>query len=210
LTRIRSARKAEWEALCRRSMRDAVVRVLSREGAPGLTMEKVAAEAGVAKGTLYLYYKDKQALLEAVKEESFRPMREELTAILDGDDLPREKIRRFVSCHLGYFDEHRGFFKVLLWDRNLSGTYLSRRQGTFYRSTVQKIARILEEGVRDGAFRPVDGVKVAAMLIESDIVMIAQRLQEEPRAPLKEDAQMVLDVLMNGISARRNSLPRRP
>lgn len=205
----RRARKAEWEALCRRSMREAVVRILSKDGAEGLTMERVAAEAGVAKGTLYLYYRDKKALLEAVKEESFRPMRDELAAILAGPLPPRDKIGVFVTRHLGYFDEHRGFLRVLLWDRQLSGAYLSRQQNSEYRGTVQRIRGVLEAGVRDGSFRPMDPGKVAAMLIESDIVMIAYRLLEESPGPLEKDAQMVLDVFFNGIATRRASCGRR-
>lgn len=98
---------------------------------------------------------------------------------------------------------------MLLWERQLAGTYLSRSRNSEYRRTLGRVSGALEEGMRDGSFRPMDPVKVAAMLIESDIVMIAHRLREESPAPLEKDAQMVLDVFFNGIATRRASCGRR-
>ena len=210
MTETRRQRKAEWMALCRRGIREAAVRILSRDGAEGLTMEKLAAEAGVAKGTLYLYYRDKKELLESVKEESLKPMREELAEVLDGSLPPQDKIRQFVSRHLGYFDKNRDFFRVLLWDRQFAQAYFRHKQGSHYRTSVPKVAKVLEEGLRSGVFRPMNAVTVAAMLIESDIVVIAQRLHEEAPGPVEEDAKMLLDVFLNGISARRATSGRQP
>ena len=197
-------------ALCRRGIREAAVRILSRAGAEGLTMEKLAAEAGVAKGTLYLYYRDKKELLESVKEESLKPMREELAEVLDGGLPPQDKIRQFVFRHLGYFDKNRDFFRVLLWDRQFAQAYFRHKQGSHHRTSVPKVAKVLEDGLRSGAFRPMNTVSVAAMLIESDIVVIAQRLHEEVPGPVEEDAKMLLDVFLNGISAKRAPAGRQP
>jgi AcrR family transcriptional regulator len=205
----RKRRKSEWEALCRRGIQDAVVRILSRDGAQALTMERVAAEAGVAKGTLYLYFRDKKQLLASVKEESLSPMREELFAILDGQLPAREKLQQFVSRHLGYFDEHRDFFRVLLWDRQLAETTLRRQQSARFRAYMDKLAGAFREGSQAGVFRPLDPFKLAAMLIEADVAMIAQRLLQEAPAPVEEDARMLLDVFLNGISTRRVGAGRR-
>ncbi len=213
MARVKADRKSQWESFCKKGIQDAVVRILSRKGAEGLTMERVAAEAGVAKGTLYVYYKDKKQLLESVKEASLAPMRAELHQILDGGLPPVQKIGRFVERHLGYFDEHREFFRVLLWDRQLADTRMRRQQSDPFRTFVEKIAGILREGVRARAIRPLDPVKVAAMLLEADIAMIAQRLLLESPGSVEEDAHMLTDVFMNGISLpspRRAARPPRP
>ncbi len=213
MARAKSDRKSQWESFCKKGIQDAVVRILSRKGAEGLTMERVAAEAGVAKGTLYVYYKDKKELLESVKEASMAPMRQELFGILDGELPPVQKIGRFVERHLSYFDEHREFFRVLLWERQLAETRLRRQQSDPFRTYVDKIARVLREGVRARAIRPLDPVKVAAMLIEADIAMIAQRLLLESPGSVEEDARMLTDVFMNGISSpppKRAARPPRP
>lgn len=175
--------------------------IISRDGTSGLTMERVAAEAGVAKGTLYVYYKNKKELLESAKEASMKPMREELFAILDGSLPPDQKIHRFIERHLGYLDTNRDFFRVLLWDRQMVEAHLKRHQSERYRSYVDRIARVLQEGTRLGLFRPLDSVKVSAMLVEADMAMIAQRLWSENPAAVEEDAELLFDMFTRGIAA---------
>lgn len=194
--------KAEWNALCRRSIQDAVVRILSRKGSGALTMEKVAAEAGLAKGTLYLHFKDKKQLLTAVKDEALRPLWEELLAIIEGPLAPTEKLERFVVRHLGYFDEHRGLFRVLLWDRQLAETTLRRQQSRMFREYVARVARVFEEGIRAGVFRPLDPQRLAAMLVEANIVTIGRRFATAAPSPPETDARFVVDLFLNGVAAR--------
>jgi len=209
VARERANRKSQWESFCKKGIQDAVVRVLSADGTKGLTMERVAREAGVAKGTLYVYFKDKKHLLHSVKEESMAPMRRELFGILDGDLPPVEKLRQFMMRHLGYFDEHREFFRVLLWERQIAETNLRRQQSDPFRTYVEKIAAVLREGASAKAFRPLEPVKVAAVLIEADIAMIAQRLLTDTPGSVEEDARMLTDLIMNGLSLKRTGPARR-
>lgn len=195
-------RKAEWDALCRRGIQEAVVRILSRGGAEALTMERVAAEAGLAKGTLYLHFKDKKQLLTAVKDDALRPLWDELFAIIDGPLAPAEKLERLVVRHLGYFDEHRDLFRVLLWDRQIAESTLRRQQSHPFRSYVEKVARVFEEGILAGAFRPCDPQRLAAMLVEADIVTIGRRFAAATPGPVEADARFVVDLFLNGVAAR--------
>jgi AcrR family transcriptional regulator len=165
-------------------------------------MEKVAAEAGLAKGTLYLHFKNKKQLLTAVKDEALRPLWEELLVIIDGPLAPAEKLERFVARHLGYFDEHRGLFRVLLWDRQLAETTLRRQQSRMFREYVARVARIFEEGIRAGVFRPLDPQRLAAMLVEANIVTIGRRFATAAPGPPETDARFVVDLFLNGVAAR--------
>jgi len=58
-------RKKVLEAFTRKDILDSAVGLLTRNGIQGLTMDRVAAEAGVAKGTLYVYFKNKEEILDA-------------------------------------------------------------------------------------------------------------------------------------------------
>lgn len=205
----RPGTKSKWECFCRQGIQEAVVRLISREGATALTMDRVAAEAGVAKGTLYVYYKDKQQLLESVKDASMQPMRDELFAILEGVLPPDQKIRRFIGRHLGYLDANRDFFRVLLWDRQIATAHRMRHQSARYRAYVESIARVLEEGMRLGLFRRVEPLKVAVILMEGDMAMIAQRLWTDEPGPVEEDAELLYDMFTRGLAAGA-TLPANP
>jgi AcrR family transcriptional regulator len=204
----RRQRKVEWESFTRKNIQDAVIRILSRQGSAALTMERVAAEAGLAKGTLYAYFKDKKQLLESVKETSLQPMRDELISLLEGDLSPELKLEGLIARHLGYFDENRGFFRVLLWERQLASTHLRRQQSTYYQNFVDRIARVYTEGVKKGIFKPLDPVKVALMIIEANIAMVGQRLLKDNPAPVQEDAALLIEVFMQGVRAPRRARKR--
>lgn len=205
----RRQRKVQWESFTRKNIQDAVIGILSRKGSAALTMERVAAEAGLAKGTLYAYFKDKKELLESVKDASLQPMRDELFSLLDGDLPPERKLECLITRHLGYFDENRGFFRVLLWDRQLAVAHLRRQQSTYYQNFVDRVARVFAEGVGKGIFKPLDPVKVALMIIEANIAMIGQRLLKEPPGPLEEDAGLLIEVFMQGVKAPKRGNKRK-
>ncbi len=206
----RQGTRTKWECFCRQGIQEAVVRLISREGASALTMDRVAAEAGVAKGTLYVYYKDKKQLLESVKEASMQPMREELFSILEGPLPPDEKIRRFIGRHLGYLDSNRDFFRVLLWDREIAEAHRMRHRSARYQAYVEAMARVLEEGMRQGLFRPMEPTKVAVILMEGDMAMIAQRLWTDRPGPVQEDADLLYDMFSHGLAAGAAAVRKPP
>jgi AcrR family transcriptional regulator len=205
----RRRHRVEWESFTRKNIQEAVIRILSRQGSAALTMERVAAEAGLAKGTLYAYFKDKKQLLESVKETSLQPMREELFSLLESDLSPERKLEGLITRHLGYFDENRGFFRVLLWERQLASIHLRRQQSTYYQNFVDRVARVFAEGVKKGIFKPLDPVKVALMIIEANIAMVGQRLLKDNPAPVEEDAGLLIDVFMQGVKAPRRANKRK-
>src|SRR5512135_1488500 len=117
-----------WPAFKRQSIQEAVIRILSRDGLAALTMERIARETGVAKGTLYLHYKDKQALLEAVKDAALTPLMTKLAEILAGVAPPERRLEAFALRYLTYFDERRSLFRVLLYEREVTRVQSARYQ----------------------------------------------------------------------------------
>src|SRR5262245_43702129 len=104
-----------WKDLKKQSLLEAVVRVLSRDGLDALTMDNVAREAGVAKGTLYTYFKNKEDALKAAVDAVVLPMVEGLMDILSENQLPPdERIRKMILRHLTYFEQNRQFFRIFI------------------------------------------------------------------------------------------------
>ena len=187
-----------WEAHKRQSIQDAVVRLMCREGVAAVTMERVAQEVGVAKGTVYLYYETKQQLLEAVKESSLEPLRQKVGEILRGSGTPEKKLKAIPVRYLTYFDEHRDLFRILLYDRQAPASG-ARDQSSRYRTLIGETARVISEGVKAGVFREVDTQNVAAMFLDSNIALVNQRLQSDTPAPVEDDAALVSDIFLRGL-----------
>ncbi len=119
-TSKRQERQFQWEAMTRQAIQDAVARLVARRGTHALTMEQVASEAGVAKGTLYLHFKNKQDLMDSVKASSLEPLLQESEEILESSLGPREKIEQVMARRFSYFDQHRELFRFLLEDRQVA------------------------------------------------------------------------------------------
>lgn len=188
--------------LTRQHIIEAVIRLITTEGVSGITMDKAASEAGVAKGTLYRYFRTKSDLLRATMDHCMAPVTEELFGILSRETTPDRRLELMIHHHLSYFDRHRDFFRVLLYDRGIAQTKTTRYGSNCYRAFVERTAAVVEEGMKSGVFRPLDPLKVASVLIEASIAIISRRLICESPGRVEHDAGILCEVLLNGISSR--------
>jgi TetR/AcrR family transcriptional regulator, acrAB operon repressor len=200
MPRRNAKRQSLFDSMTRQAIQEAVVNLVTIRDTRGITMDEVAAEAGVSKGCLYLHFRSKKELLDSVKEISFKPLGDQLQAILNGSLSPDRKIKDIMHRLLGYFDENRGLLRFLLEDRELAQSQIKRQKSSRYRSFLERISRVVEDGVAEGRFRQLDSGKVASMLVESTIAMSARRLLDEQPAPVEEDARLLMEVFLQGIT----------
>ncbi|RLC27924.1 MAG: hypothetical protein DRH37_10160 [Deltaproteobacteria bacterium] len=196
-------RKKRLEALTRQGILGAAVGLLTRNGVQGLTMDRVAAEAGVAKGTLYVYFENKEKILEAAIDASFEPLVRECSALLDGDLAPDRKLEGFSLCHLRFFDEHRDLIRVLLFNRERSHSGKSRYTDIRYWTFVKRMAGVLDEGIGQGLFSPFDSMKVAVMFIEASIGVIMQRIHDGISGHVEKAARQITEIFMEGLRRKK-------
>ena len=153
----------------------AAIDVFAERGYFNAQVADVARAAGVAAGTVYLYFRSKDDLLVSIFERS---MREGLTlgreAVADLRD-PRERLRRLA----------RGFSSTLLRD------YLGL------------IREAIADGQRDGLFRADIKATVAAkMLFGALDEMATNWILSRRRYSLENDAYAVVDLFINGVRPR--------
>jgi len=202
MSKPKTERKRLINQITRKSIQEAVVNLVTRTGTRKVTMDQVAAEAGMSKGCLYIHFRSKKELLESVKTASFKPLGDQLQKILDGSLTPNQKIESIVTRLFSYFDENRGFFRFLLEEREIAQSQVQRQKNSRYRNFVERIANVLDDGVASGIFRHMDARKVASIFIEAMIAMTARRLLEDNPGPPDEDARLLIQVLFQGIALK--------
>ncbi len=200
MSKLKTERKRLFEQITRKAIQEAVVNLVTRTGTRKVTMDQVAAEAGLSKGCLYIHFRSKKELLESVKTDRFKPLGDQLQEILNGSLTPNQKIESIVYRLFSYFDENRGLFRFLLEEREIAQSQVIRQKNSRYRNFVERIANVLDDGIASGLFRHMDSKKVASIFIEAMIAMTARRLLEEPPGPLDEDARLLIQVLFRGIA----------
>ena len=204
-----AARKAAqpddlWQSFKRQGIQQAVIQLMCREGLPSVTMDRAAQEAGIAKGTIYLHYKDKQELLDDVKNSSLDPMVTRMDEVFTSDAAPDRKLATYSLRYLRYFDERRDLFRILLYEREVTRVQSARYQSSRYRHLVDQTARIIRDGIKQKMFRPVDDRSVATMFVEANLAIMNQRLTTDSPRPLEEDAELISDLFIRGLKRGRS------
>jgi AcrR family transcriptional regulator len=98
----------------RKEILEAAVRLWGERGVDGTSMAAIAREVGLTKGTLYLYFESKEALLDAaLRRFSLRPDVEGLVAALEGRPLP-EIVRLLVRATWAGLEARRPLARLML------------------------------------------------------------------------------------------------
>ena len=187
--------------------RDAILRaaidVFADRGFFSAQVADIARAAGVAAGTVYLYFKSKDDLLVSIFDRS---MREGLTlgraAVADLDD-PRERLRRLARAHLARLGGDRNLAIVFQVELRQSTKFMERFSSTLLRDYLGLIRDAIADGQRAGIFRTDIKATVAAKIFFGALDEMATNwILSRRRYALEADADTVVELFLNGARAR--------
>src|SRR3954454_188775 len=187
--------------------RDAILRaaidVFAERGFFNPQIADVPRAAGVAAGTVYLYFKSKDDLLISIFERS---MREGLTngraAVARLDD-PRERLVRLARAHLARLGADRNLAIVFQVELRQSTKFMERFSATLLRDYLGLIREAIADGQRAGLFRTdVKATAMAKMLFGALDEMATNWILSRRRYALEADADTVVDLFLNGARTR--------
>ena len=106
--------KESLEPTRTREIGEAALRVVARRGLEGTTMQEIADEAGLAKGTLYLYFDGREDLVVKVAQSAFEELRGAVAAALAGEGPALGRLEASVRAHVSFFERRRELFRLFL------------------------------------------------------------------------------------------------
>lgn len=179
----------------------AAIKVFARSGFFNAKVADVAREAGVADGTVYLYFKNKDDILVSIfndyMQEALAAGRKNLSALHD----PVEKLRRIVHAHLEGLGRDRNLAVVFQVELRSSTKFMEQFSATKVTEYLELIRDVIEEGQRSGVFRPGVNTKVVAKVLFGALDEMATNwVLSRKRYSLVSTAEPVLDVFLNGIA----------
>jgi TetR/AcrR family transcriptional regulator len=146
----------------------AAVAEFAREGVAGARTDAIARSARVNKALLYYYFKDKEALYQAVLDEVFSGVRGAVDQALSQQLPPRERLAAYVRAHFNYIASNPLYPRIVNAEFMRAGREPARLQRVakeYFRPIFIKLATLLEEGANAGEFRRVDpGQFIPSML----------------------------------------------
>jgi TetR/AcrR family transcriptional regulator len=129
----------------------AAVAEFAEHGIEGARTDRIAREARVNKALLYYYFKDKDALYEAVLNQVFNGMREQVMPVLESDLPPRQKVLEYVGRYFDYIAANPQFPRVVQSEMMRVGTHGSPRMLRIAREYFAPIYGHIAETLREGA-----------------------------------------------------------
>jgi AcrR family transcriptional regulator len=196
-------RKKRMEAFIRNDILESAIALLMEQGIEKFTMDRVSKSAGVAKGTVYLYYTNKQALLDAVLDYAYLPLQEQLKKIISAEGDPLRKLEQCIHVCLAHTEENKFLLRQL---RTVLFATMDLRisdKKSWYWTIAGMLGKVLEEASASGMIRPVNYVKVSALFIDSINSLMAHRILSEVEETIEQDVDELLDLYLNGLKLRK-------
>jgi len=197
---FKKKRKQLLEDFAKENIHDAVLELIGEKGVQDLTVASVAKKAGIAKGTIYLYFKDKEDLICSTIETSLRPLFSHLIEILESDNTPDEKLSEYAAFSMEFFEKYRSTFRALLYNQHQVHVHKDRYIDDKYQQILDRLADVIRNGVEKGIFRDVDPFIGANIFVESTIAVTVQYLITEEKRDIDKDVSSLIDILLNGLN----------
>ena len=179
-------------------------RVFAEKGFHAATVDDIATAAGVAKGTVYLYYRSKQDIYWGALEHGITELHNEIQARLAAEQAPERNVRDFIEIKIRYFEMNRDFFRIYFSELGSGFSHPAQMPPQFEQMYLQQ-ARLLEatlqQGIESGSIRQVRADAVAVAI--SDLIrgIIVQRLLGWSTKDVESDINFVFDLVWRGIAA---------
>jgi TetR/AcrR family transcriptional regulator, fatty acid metabolism regulator protein len=188
---------------------DAAVAVFAEKGFHAARVSDVAKRAGVADGTIYLYFKNKEDLLLSIFEEKMGLLITELTQSWVGIDDPLDKMRAYARHHFRQLQEHPDLAQVFQVELRQSHKFLREYRPEKLWEYLGAFRALVEDAQERGLVRPeVDPFltmwAIFGALDELSIQWVLARKRE--KFNLEAAADQVVDMFLYGMAVA----PRKP
>jgi TetR/AcrR family transcriptional regulator, transcriptional repressor for nem operon len=188
-----SGRRRQPHDVRQEQLLDAAERVLLDRGLATATIADVAESAGVAKGTVYLYFESKTELIAALRARYIERASAQLASAIPSKASSRAKLDKFVEAFFRICVEHRDFHRLLFHEAGFS-------EDDAFVATRELLLHIVEEGIADGTFSASDPVIATDFVlagVHAALVSLlhgAHRNQRTLVATVKQSAGQTLGV----------------
>lgn len=143
----------------RKAARDQILRAaadLFRErGYPASTVDLIAARLGMSKASLYTHFRAKEEMLAAISRETIEAFTRDLSLVLASRLPAEDKLRRVVRQHVQFVIANRSFLTVFFGEEANLPARFARALAAQKDRYDKGVERIVQEGIRSGAFRDV-------------------------------------------------------
>ena len=174
----------------------------ARKGFHLTTLEEIAKNANIAKGTIYLHFKNKKDLFASVIEKKLDILLKKIKKEVEEQGSPSVKIKKVTKIHLKFLEQNRNFFRIL---QSLSGEYKREMERELTEKVIKKNARylgmvqhLIEEAINNKEIKPLNARKLAVILMGIVHSLTINWISQGEKDSLSKDHRLAWEIFWNG------------
>ncbi len=182
----------------------AAIKVFAKNGFYATRVSEIAKAAGVADGTIYLYFKNKDDVLITIFEEGIEQLLAILRRVAESNDAFEDRIRRIIELQLGLLEEQRDLAEVITVNLRQSSRLLKQYAAPLFMQYIEVIAGVIRDGQKEGAFRSDLNPRVVARSLFGalDAILLTWALGEGDPPALRKAATHCASLFLEGLRKR--------
>lgn len=185
------------------SIQDAAMRVIARKGVDETTIQDVADEAGIAKGTVYVYFRDREELFARTADRAFEMLVARMDPVFETPSSFAERLRNVVTTQLRFFDENRALFRATLALSQRDANH-KKKSPAYARYSTCLETMFIDAQSRGELRADLDPAALAAVYRDCARGVILRRLEvTKPKTSPDDDAQLIVSILLHGIQGEQ-------
>lgn len=188
----------------RKRILDAAERVFAQSGFFNARVAEIARAAGVADGTIYLYFKSKDELLISLFESRMEWVNSLMSAAIEAASTPTDRLLAIVRTHLRMVRDNPQVAEVLTIELRQSSKFMKEQPNPRFGEFLKLVAAVIADGQASGEFSPDIPAPHAARMIFGiiDELALAWLLGRGERFDIERAADWVGALVMNGLTYR--------
>jgi TetR/AcrR family fatty acid metabolism transcriptional regulator len=182
----------------------AAIKVFAKNGFYATRVSEIAKAAGVADGTIYLYFKNKDDVLITIFEDGIQQLLAILREVAASDEPFDARITRIIELQLGLLEDQRDLAEVITVNLRQSSSLLKQYAAPLFMEYIDVIAGLIREGQEQGAFRADLNPRVVARSLFGalDAILLTWALGEADPSSLRKAAGHCASLFLEGLRIR--------
>ena len=185
---------------------NAAVDLISERGFERTTVDEIASRASVGKGTIYLYFENKEKIFIAILESGIQEIIKRMNEILSQSGDFQQRFEAMLKEHLQFAEEHREFYKVLIKERlNMKLIADKDAQDRIiekYRKSQQQLTQFMQIGIDQEQLRSGDPSIYAFVFTGIVSHFCFHWLTERESDSLVNQMPVIMDLFFNGVGKK--------
>lgn len=177
--------------------------VFARQSYADTVVEDIANEAGIGKGTLYLYFKSKEDIFLAALSEDARRLEDVTRERMEAATAWQEKLRAYVDVRLEYLETHQDFLRIYLAEIRSMMVRGARMSAEFFqciRESEDHLSNVFTTAMAKGQIREVDPAIAALTLSDLTRGLMERRLLGWSRTNGANESAFALDIICRALA----------